>query len=656
MKVSRVQIRNFRLLENASIAFDEESTMIVGRNNSGKTSVVEIFRKLSKADPSAFTFDDLSLSTHPQFEAAHQAYGRWLEAKDAGDDPTAEREAVATRDLPAIELVLTIEYSDHEDLTPLSPIILDLDPDRHHATLRYRTHIKDPFELFKAYDLMNSVKPTELFAFLRKRFSTATSSTIEAIDENDETNVRRLTDADLQRMLSIKFIYAQNQIDDLASDAGRRLSKGFEDFYRSNEADNSATDKITEVLEAAGIDLDKRYGELFQAIYDDLGMFGVGRMPGLPKLSVVAELEAVRVLRGSTHLYYNDDGATKRLPEAHNGLGYSKLIFTILQFIGFYEELRRAIPRPPMQLIFVEEPEAHLHPQMQYVFVKNIRQFVSEKADWNAQTVITTHSSHMIAESGFDCIRYFDNSVAPMSVRDLSVFRAEQLKSEAGAESVHFLEQYMVLNRCDMFFADKLILIEGTVERLLLPEMIARVTPTLAHEYLSIIEVGGAYAHLFRGIIEFLNVQTLVVTDIDSIALTNRTAVQVRSGAATSNQTLISWLPAKTTIDDLLAVPKDKKIDGRVAIAYQIPESGKSAVGRSFEEAFILSNPNVLEMTVGFAHKRIFAGKTAAEIESSSYELSRKIDKKTDFAFDILQMKGWIVPLYIKEGLEWLSK
>jgi len=655
MKVRRAHIRNYRLLEDASIAFDDTSTMIVGRNNSGKTSVVEIFRKLAKADPSAFTFDDLSLAAHPDFQAAHEAYDRWIAAKAAGDDAARELEAETVRGLPAIELTLTIEYSDVEDLTPLAPVILDLDPDRRDATLVYRTFVKDPFALFDGYEEANKKKPVDLFVYLRKRFSSITSSTIEAVDVNDPSNTRTLTDADVRRVLSIKFIYAQNQIDDLSSDSSHRLSKGFEDFYRSNEVDNATVEGITDLLEAAGTDLDKSYGELFKAIYDDLGVFGVGRMPGLPKLSVVAELEAVRVLRGSTRLYYNDDGATKQLPEAHNGLGYSKLIFTILQFISFYEELRRAVPRPPMQLIFVEEPEAHLHPQMQYVFVKNIRQFVADKADWNAQTVITTHSSHMIAESGFDCIRYFDNSVAPMRVRDLSVFRTEQLRTTTGTTAVHFLEQYMVLNRCDMFFADKLILIEGTVERLLLPEMIAKVAPNLAHQYLSIIEVGGAYAHLFRGIVEFLNVQTLVITDIDAIDPATRRATRVAMGAATSNQTLINWLPAKTTIDDLLAVPADAKVRDRVAIAYQIPERGKVTVGRSFEEAFILSNSEVLETTASYANKVVFQGRDAAAIEASSYGLSRDIDKKTDFAFDILQMTDWSVPRYIKEGLEWLN-
>jgi putative ATP-dependent endonuclease of OLD family len=661
MKVSRAHIENFRLLQNAVIALDGESTMIVGRNNSGKTSVVEMFRKFTKADPSAFVFDDVSLDVHSKFDEAHAAYLRWVSATEAGNAEAIEAESIAVCDLPAISLTLTITYEESDDLAAIAPIIMDLDPDRFDATIIYRTGVKDPFALFEAYEAAAAKRATDLTTFLRKQFPRFTSSVIEAVDASDLTNRKPLSDADVKRLLSVRFIYAQNQMDDLSSDSGHRLSKGFEEFYRSNESDGGAADAIALLLEQAGQDLDGKYEQLFGSIFADLEVFGVGRMPGLPKLSVVSELQAINVLKGSTHLYYSDAGATKRLPEGHNGLGYSKLIFTILQLIAFYEELVRLKPQPPIQLIFIEEPEVHLHPQMQYVFVKSIRQFVNGKSDWNAQTIITTHSSHMIAESGFDCIRYFDNSVSPLSVRDLSEFRKEECKTAAGKAAVSFLEQYMVLNRCDMFFADKLILIEGTVERLLLPEMIKTTAPELAHQYVSVIEVGGAYAHLFRKIVEFLNVQTLVITDIDSIdPADQRRAKQVAPGLATSNQTLEKWLPGKSAIDELLAADNVAKTAGRVRVAYQLPETDASATGRSFEEAFILANGETLSATPSFASHRLFERSdgerlTALEITTDSYSIASRISKKTDFAFDILQMSDWTVPLYIREGLEWLN-
>src|SRR4030042_3674789 len=81
----------------------------------------------------------------------------------------------------------------------------------------------------------------------------------------------------------------------------------------------------------------------------------------------------------------------------------------------------------------------------------------------------------------------------------------------------------MTLTSCDLLFADRAILIEGATERLLLPEMIrksddtaADTDPRLGSQYLTIMEVGGAHAHRFFRLLDFLNLRTLVITDIDA--------------------------------------------------------------------------------------------------------------------------------------------
>jgi hypothetical protein len=219
----------------------------------------------------------------------------------------------------------------------------------------------------------------------------------------------------------------------------------------------------------------------------------------------------------------------------------------------------------------------------------------------------------------------------------------------------------MVLARCDLFFADKAILIEGTVERLLLPQMIVEVAEDLLHQYVSVIEVGGAYAHLFRGMLEFLNVQTLIITDLDAVDPADaRKAAKVASGLKTSNQTLVKWLPALGTIDELLTATAAQKTDGRVSVAFQIPEAPGGSTGRSFEEAFILANSSALAtVTTPLSIEALLVSGatrlTEAEIQAQSYEIAAGIKKKTDFAFDILTLDAWTTPRYIKEGLEWLN-
>ena len=103
-----------------------------------------------------------------------------------------------------------------------------------------------------------------------------------------------------------------------------------------------------------------------------------------------------------------------QLPESYNGLGYLNLISIIIQIETILAEFRcdnnDNIAPSDINLLFIEEPEAHTHPQMQYVFIKNIKDVLIDGSigedlqhKINLQTVITTHSSHIVAE----CVIYF---------------------------------------------------------------------------------------------------------------------------------------------------------------------------------------------------------------------------------------------------------
>jgi predicted ATP-dependent endonuclease of OLD family len=78
------------------------------------------------------------------------------------------------------------------------------------------------------------------------------------------------------------------------------------------------------------------------------------------------------------------------------------------------QEFKRDKDKKPadINLLFIEEPEAHTHPQMQYVFIKNIKELLGDgiKRDDGEnrilQYIITTHSSHIVADSDFDDIKY----------------------------------------------------------------------------------------------------------------------------------------------------------------------------------------------------------------------------------------------------------
>ena len=179
---------------------------------------------------------------------------------------------------------------------------------------------------------------------------------------------------------------------------------------------------------------------------------------------------------------------------------------------------------------FVEEPEAHLHPQMQEVFISQLNAATRklsasypDEAAWNVQFVITTHSPHVANAASFEAVRYFLNeSPGSSNTRQTKVKDFKKGMSTISSDDKNFLHQYMTLTKCDLYFADKVIMVEGTTERLLMPRLCGFVDKTLdaphklARQYVACVEVGGAYAHIFYPLLDFLELKTLVITDIDS--------------------------------------------------------------------------------------------------------------------------------------------
>ncbi|WP_353946510.1 AAA family ATPase [Streptomyces sp. HUAS MG91] len=672
MHVTHARVSNFRALRDAEVQVDASTTLIVGRNNSGKTSFVNLFEKFfSASDDVKFVLEDFTTSRIADLEHARRQFTEAVQLDADGD----EEAAVALRSkalelVPAIHLAITIDYDEEDDLAPISSAILDLDETCHSVRIVAELAATDPVNLladfseaaYRAGSQFNSHK------WLRRKFNEYFTATYRAVSPVDDSVSRELKPSAARSMLAVRFIYAQNKFDDTPADKTRTLSKTFEAYYRASSSDDKRgqnVDQIEEALALASKQLDANYDELFEPFLNDLNHFGLELMSPLHSPRIVALIEGAAVLRGSTRIQYPSGDAQYPLPEGHNGLGYSKLIFTILQIRGFIESCSQASPQPALQVLFIEEPEAHLHPQMQETFIKNIEEYIKNKTDRNVQVVITTHSSHMVARSGFSKIRYFDATERHVTIKDLSTFQANVKKTRDGRETLRFLEQYMELHRCDMFFADKIILVEGTAERLLLPRMIGRCAARLQHQYVSVIEVGDAYAIRFRSLLEFLNVKTLIITDIDSVDPSQKKRPSCHPatlGAGTSNSTLKKWLPGKDAITDLLATPTQDKMSKKVRVAYQVPEEPNGTFGRSFEDAFIIANASVLADNLsglalkGHFERTVGERPSGASIESKAYQIAENLrDHKTDFAFDAMLLDGWKVPLYIDEGLQWLT-
>lgn len=659
MHLHKIEIRDFRLLSKVELLLEEKTTVIVGRNNSGKTSLTELFRRLLLGTAPNFRLEDFSLSVHEDFWNAFRAR----------EDGKTEDEI--RKMLPSIEAKLTIAYEKNVSLGTLGECIIDLDPDCTEAVVQIRYQLKEgDISLFFA-DLPKfeagqpeQAQKTIFCRTIRERVPKHYSCSVQAIDPNDPTNTKMLDWATLRGVLASDFINAQRGLDDVTNKDRDVLGKVLEALLKNamsdtaDEKDRAVAKDLDTAVQGMQMEIDAGFNQQLQALLPSFSLFGY---PGLadPSLRTETTLDVERLLSNHTKVYYAGVNGIN-LPEAYNGLGARNLIFILLKLLEFYKAFLGQTTAPAVHLIFIEEPEVHLHPQMQEVFIAQLSRIAAEFAktigkgrDWPVQFVVTTHSSHMANKAEFTAMRYFlvkgDGTTAnsrSTGVKDLRI----GLK-RTPADNLEFLHKYMTLTRCDLLFADKAVLIEGASERLLLPKMIETLerdhpdTPKLSSQYFSVVEVGGAYAHLFFPLVRFLELPTLIITDLDSTkknAASRYEACKVSDGERTSNACIKNWFEdPEITPAKLIAKVDADKINGDLRIAYEIPETAGVPCGRSFEDTFILANYEMF----GFA----------APSENEAAEKAKE-EGKSDFALKYaIEKTGWKVPRYIAEGLQWLA-
>jgi predicted ATP-dependent endonuclease of OLD family len=693
MKIFKIEIENYRLLKDFSMELEKELSLVIGKNNTGKTSILSVLDKfLGHSEKVKFTFDDFNID-----------FKKYLKEKIDAVEAITEDDYKGL----GIRLRLFIDYTETDNLSNISRVMMDLDPDNNVVvlgfdyTLDYNgyTRLRNDFKEFEAKEKQKEkekqgYQPSSLIDFLKFNhaayFKTGKRSLVfdpATKKANEDTSIDlELEKISIGDIINFKYISAKRDVAN--KDIDKTLSGQTSRIYKrteTNDEQNKAVEDFKDKLSKTDNDLTGIYKTLFDGIVKKVKDFG-GVKINESEIEIISTLQHRELLEGNTTVVYKHD-ADNHLPEHYNGLGYMNLISMIFEIEILVHEFKREKDKKPadINLLFIEEPEAHTHPQMQYVFIKNIKKLLEagikrdDGENRELQYIITTHSAHIVADSDLDTIKYLRKGIQNGIVaRNLKV-----LKDEYDTETTQyqFLKQYLTISRAEIFFADKAILIEGDTERILVPTFMRKVDieeekrltaageqdehlPLLS-QHISVIEV-GAYSQIFEKFIDFLAIKSLVITDIDAIrevtidgGKTKREACPVIDGIGTSNSAILYYFP-QTDWDNLkqLAINNRLLKEERLLISYQIEEQEYHA--RSFEDAFIHINIEFVndnkENFEGLQNKELFENGTGA------YELAERcIKKKTHFALDILyhsndDFSNWKIPAYIKEGLLWLKK
>ena len=487
----------------------------------------------------------------------------------------------------------------------------------------------------------------------------------------------------------------------------QRLSDQLRGYY-SRHLDPFETPDVSDLaalqaIEAAQDAFDQRLHDSFSGALIEVEGMGY---PGVsdPKLKIASKLKTVDGLNHEAALSYEIQmtkagaGAAVpllRLPESYNGLGYQNLISMIFRLMSFRDAWMRVgkagktskdIKIEPIHLVLVEEPEAHLHAQVQQVFINKAYTVLRDHDDLQANPalhthlVVSTHSSHVAHETSFACLRYFRRLPAGMVV-PVPISTVINLSDVFGKETdtERFVTRYLRAQHCDLFFADAAILVEGPAEKMLVPNFIRRYHEYLTQCYVTLMEINGSHAHRLKPLIDALGLLTLVISDLDAGEKTKNGVTSKlpsrNTGLVTSNATLKQWAPKVEDVDGLLSASSDKKIvEGdqlfAVRVAYQTPVSIPNAAGTGTEEAL----PSTFEDSLAFENLDFFSKlegnglakkfataintQKGAEAIGQAFFAALDDGKKAEFALDILWSKDFNdvrCPKYICDGLKWLE-
>lgn len=658
MRIEKISIENFRLLQNVEMSLERTATLIVGRNNSGKTSITEFFAHVLGDEPKKLRLEDFSAARRADFLAARQLY------RDGED----EKEVLAA--LPVIAATVFVSYYPANELGALAPFVIDLDPECNTAKIRveYRSSqtalallLDSPVPMGGADDAAH------LFKNLKEVLPKAYEYHVTAVDPNDSTNERIIELKQLGQLFQCGHVSAQRSLDQHKRGEPNVLGKLLESLFTTatsataTKADQALAAELKSAVSSIEQSIHEGFNEKLTALLPKIKSFGY---PGLndPDLRTETTLNVVSLLSEHTKVFYTGAHGV-HLPEGYNGLGARNLIYILLQLLSFHKSFRTNPTLPAVHLIFIEEPEAHLHPQMQEVFIKQLNAavevFSAEYPDqeWPVQFVVTTHSSHIANAASFDAVRYFLAKPSADGVTRHTVIK----DFRKGADKINdqdrdFLHRYMTLTKCDLFFADKAILIEGPTERLLMPRIFQLIDAKLeefkklSHQYISTVEIDGANAKIFSPLLDFLELRTLVITDLDAVKMgDNKRYVKCpySKGERSTNTTLRDWFKIKEgdalTLDFLKAKTPKEKVQGYRRVAYQIHEAESEFCARTFEDAFILANPKLFDLKAGEHWGDLSFGIAA---DMGKVETALKYGLSED---------EWKVPAYIHEGLLWLA-
>ncbi|WP_412937325.1 ATP-dependent nuclease [Lactiplantibacillus plantarum] len=175
-----------------------------------------------------------------------------------------------------------------------------------------------------------------------------------------------------------------------------------------------------------------------------------------------------------------------------NGLGYNNLIYISLVLAELQQSRDNSYfgdNSSVFPFLLIEEPEAHLHPDMQYDFLKFLQNNIKDgtTSETAKQVIITTHSPNITAAASLDDLIVLSKYKSGVKIGYPGETFIDNPKDKK------FVERFLDVTRSNLFFTNQLILIEGLAEQMLIPQFMKADTSNIQNRHISIINLSGRY-------------------------------------------------------------------------------------------------------------------------------------------------------------------
>lgn len=696
--LDKIKVFKYRKFFEEEISFDNNITVIAGSNNSGKTSIVELLSSVFIEKKDSIKIDDLHSKARLEDE------NKILEIiENEGLTKYQKKEKLENihKDLNKIEINITTRYTeDNDNIEFFSKYLADVDITKRNYYLKFVYEYapvkeKEIIEILDGY-----IDFREVYSILQSK--------IYYCDECFLHEVQITNRTDFYKLFNVHCVYAIRKLADTSEEKQNHLSKQLLTTVKNNPQWKDSLQKLISNINDLLIEqeLSKEIDTItIGNIKETLESFSKTNGGNAGNLGVDFKLEKKdieKVLLDFTHIYFEQEMGL-RIKEQKQGLGYSNLIYLLLEAQRFNEKYDSR----KVNLLIFEEPEAHLHPQMEHVFIryitalqqsKKVEERVFEKVgvtiggDYDIKTendtslekkyeyfqmLITTHSTEMTKNIGLEKMRILrPNGYLNTKVYDLDDFMKKSKNKD-------FYNKFFQFNMIEVIFADKLILFEGDAERLLLKYLIVNDNKyeKLSSQYISYIQVGGAYAYKYIELMDFLKIKTLIYTDIDyrysfeddfdetgidiMVEINETEIISEILKRETSNETLINIVKNKI-IEDIYNESKIKKglylPNDKICLKFQTDQDG---FARTLEDAILYNLGNVTSVFTKISREDLeefiitqkIALKSSKKKETNFRDRVDKLKNKTDFMYSLIE-SGKIrnaIPKYIEEGLDWLK-